>query len=62
MIDIISLARHLLLLLDSGYSVRRLFTAACRVADVEPTILLDATAANDSSDPCRYKPRHVDAT
>jgi LysR family transcriptional regulator, nitrogen assimilation regulatory protein len=44
MIDIISLAPHPLLLLDSGYSVRRLFTAACRVADVEHNILLESRA------------------
>jgi DNA-binding transcriptional LysR family regulator len=44
MIDIVSLAPHPLLLLDSGYSVRRLFDAACRVADVEPNILLESRA------------------
>ena len=44
MIDIVSLASHPLLLLDSGYSVRRLFDAACRVADVEPDILLESRA------------------
>jgi LysR family transcriptional regulator, nitrogen assimilation regulatory protein len=43
-IDIVSLASHPLLLLDSGYSVRRLFNAACRVADVEPDILLESRA------------------
>jgi len=43
-IDIASLAPHPLLLLDSGYSVRRLFNAACRVADVEPNILLESRA------------------
>lgn len=42
MIDVVSLASHPLLLLDSGYSVRRLFDAACRVADVEPDILLES--------------------
>ena len=35
---------HPLLLLDSGYSVRRLFNAACRLADVEPNILLESRA------------------
>src|SRR4029453_3946756 len=40
-IDIASLATHPLLLLDSGYSVRRLFDAACRVADIGPNILLE---------------------
>ena len=44
MIDIASLASHPLLLLDSGYSVRRLFNAACRFADVEPDILLESRA------------------
>jgi LysR family nitrogen assimilation transcriptional regulator len=44
MIDIVSLAPQPLLLLDSGYSVRRLFNAACRVADVEPNILLESRA------------------
>jgi DNA-binding transcriptional LysR family regulator len=44
MIDIVSLASHPLLLLDSGYSVRRLFDAACRVADAEPDILLESRA------------------
>jgi DNA-binding transcriptional LysR family regulator len=44
MIDIVSLAPHPLLLLDSGYSVRRLFNAACRVADLEPNILLESRA------------------
>src|SRR5215471_16009468 len=43
-IDIASLTTHPLLLLDSGYSVRRLFNAACRVADVEPNILLESRA------------------
>src|SRR2546421_6563588 len=41
-IDVASLAPHPLLLLDSGYSVRRLFNAACRVANVEPNILLES--------------------
>src|SRR6266404_1461205 len=44
MIDIASIAPHPLLLLDSGYSVRRLFDAACRVADVEPNVLLESRA------------------
>jgi LysR family nitrogen assimilation transcriptional regulator len=43
-IDIVSLASHPLLLLDIGYSVRRLFNAACRIADVEPHILLESRA------------------
>ena len=43
-VDIGSLASHPLLLLDSGYSVRRLFDAACRVAEVEPNILLESRA------------------
>src|SRR6516225_1482546 len=44
LVDIVSLASHPLLLLDSGYSVRRLFNAACRVAEVEPDILLESRA------------------
>src|SRR6516162_8786250 len=44
LVDIVSLACHPLLLLDSGYSVRRLFNAACRVAEVEPNILLESRA------------------
>jgi LysR family nitrogen assimilation transcriptional regulator len=44
MIDIVSLASFPLLLLDSGYSVRRLFNAACRLADVKPNILLESRA------------------
>src|SRR5215472_14379931 len=44
MIDIVSLGAHPLLLLDPGYSVRRLFNAACRVAGVEPDILLESRA------------------
>jgi LysR family nitrogen assimilation transcriptional regulator len=44
MVDIVPLATHPLLLLDSGYSVRRLFDAACRVAGVEPNILLESRA------------------
>jgi LysR family transcriptional regulator, nitrogen assimilation regulatory protein len=44
MVDIVSLANHPLLLLDSGYSVRRLFNATCRVGDIEPNILLESRA------------------
>src|SRR5882762_4815159 len=44
MIDIVSLASYPLLLLESCYSVRRLFNAACRLADVEPNILLESRA------------------
>jgi DNA-binding transcriptional LysR family regulator len=44
MIDIGRLAAYPLLLLDSGYSVRRLFNAACRLADVEPSIVLESRA------------------
>jgi DNA-binding transcriptional LysR family regulator len=43
-IDIGRLASHPLLLLDSGYSIRRLFDAACRLTDVEPNILLESRA------------------
>jgi DNA-binding transcriptional LysR family regulator len=44
MIDIASLASYPLLLLDPGYSVRRLFNAACHLAGVEPNILLESRA------------------
>jgi LysR family transcriptional regulator, nitrogen assimilation regulatory protein len=44
MIDVGRLAPYPLLLLDSGYSVRKMFNAACRLADVEPNILLESRA------------------
>jgi LysR family transcriptional regulator, nitrogen assimilation regulatory protein len=44
LIDIGRLASYPLLLLDPGYSIRRLFDAACRLADVEPNILLESRA------------------
>src|SRR5215475_5241766 len=44
MIDIGRLRSYPLLLLDSGYSIRRLFDAACRLAEVEPNILLESRA------------------
>src|SRR6266446_6783172 len=43
-IDITRLASHPLLLLDHGYSIRRLFDAACRLADIEPDIRLESRA------------------
>jgi LysR family transcriptional regulator, nitrogen assimilation regulatory protein len=43
-IDIARLASYPLLLPHSGYSIRRLFDAACRLADVEPNILLESRA------------------
>src|ERR671922_46600 len=43
-IDIARLASYPLLLLYSGYSIRRLFNAACRLADVEPNIVLESRA------------------
>jgi DNA-binding transcriptional LysR family regulator len=43
-IDIVRLASHPLLLLESGYSIRRLFNAACRLAHVEPNIVLESRA------------------
>jgi LysR family transcriptional regulator, nitrogen assimilation regulatory protein len=45
-IDIGRLAPYPLLLPDAGYSIRRLFDAACRLADVEPNILLESRAAH----------------
>ena len=44
MIDIGRLVRHPLLLLDSGYSVRKMFDAACRLAGVEPKVLVESRA------------------
>jgi len=44
LIDIGRLASYPLLLPDPGYSIRRLFDAACRLADVEPNILLESRA------------------
>ena len=44
MVDVAVLASQPLLLLDSGYSVRRLFDAACRLAGIEPNILLESRA------------------
>jgi LysR family transcriptional regulator, nitrogen assimilation regulatory protein len=43
-IDINRLASYPLLLLEAGYSIRRLFDAACRLAEVEPNILLESRA------------------
>lgn len=44
MVNIFELAAHPLLLPDEGYSVRRLFNAACRIAGIEPNILLESRA------------------
>jgi len=44
MIDIGRLASYPLLLLEAGYSVRRMFNAACRLAGVEPNVLLESRA------------------
>ena len=44
MIDIGRLASYPLLVLDSGYSIRRLFNAVCRLAHVEPNIVLESRA------------------
>ena len=46
LMDIARLASYPLLLLDRGYSVRRLFDAACRLANVEPDILLESRSAH----------------
>jgi LysR family transcriptional regulator, nitrogen assimilation regulatory protein len=46
LIDIGRLAAYPLLLLDPGYSIRRLFDAACRLADVEPNILLESRSSH----------------
>lgn len=41
-IDIGRLASYPLLVLESGYSVRRMLNAACRLANVEPNILVES--------------------
>jgi LysR family transcriptional regulator, nitrogen assimilation regulatory protein len=43
-VDIGRLAPYPLLLLDSGYSVRKMFDAACRLAEIEPKIMLESRA------------------
>ena len=43
-IDIARLAGYPLLLPDTGYSIRRFFNAACRLAHVDPNILLESRA------------------
>jgi LysR family transcriptional regulator, nitrogen assimilation regulatory protein len=43
-IDIVRVASYPLLVLEAGYSIRRLFNAACRLAHVEPNILLESRA------------------
>jgi DNA-binding transcriptional LysR family regulator len=46
LIDIGRLASYPLLLLEPGYSIRRLFDAACRLAVVEPNILLESRSSH----------------
>src|SRR5437588_162651 len=56
MIDIVALAAHPLLLPDGGYSVRRLFNAACRIAGFErgsASLAAARTCRGASSDRCR---------
>jgi DNA-binding transcriptional LysR family regulator len=43
-IDIEHLAAHPLLMLDSGFSVRRTFDAACRLAGVKPNVSYESRA------------------
>jgi LysR family nitrogen assimilation transcriptional regulator len=43
-VELRRLVSHPLLLLDAGYSIRRLFDAACRFADVEPNVLIESRA------------------
>jgi DNA-binding transcriptional LysR family regulator len=43
-IDIIRLASYPLLLLDSGFAGRKIFDAACRLAELEPDILFESRA------------------
>jgi LysR family transcriptional regulator, nitrogen assimilation regulatory protein len=42
MVEVGRLASHPLLLLESGYSIRRTFDAACRLARLEPNTLLES--------------------
>ncbi len=49
MIDLGRLAAYPLLMLDSGYSVRKMFNAACHLAEVEPNILLESRAPHTCS-------------
>lgn len=42
MIDIVDLAQHPLLLLDTSYLFRRTFNAACRLADVIPNVVYES--------------------
>ena len=44
MIELASLVSHPLLLLESGYSIRRMFNAACRLAAVQPNIVVESRA------------------
>lgn len=43
-IDIGRLLHHPLLLLDTGYSVRKMFDAACRLAGIEPKVVIESRA------------------
>jgi len=43
-IEVGHIARHPLLLLDSGFGFRRAFDAACRLAGVEPKVLFESRA------------------
>jgi DNA-binding transcriptional LysR family regulator len=45
-IDIVALAQHPLLLLDPSYATRNVFDAACHLAGVKPSIVLEARSVN----------------
>jgi LysR family transcriptional regulator, nitrogen assimilation regulatory protein len=45
-VEISRLSTHPLLLLESGYALRRTFDAACRLATFEPNILLESHSAH----------------
>jgi DNA-binding transcriptional LysR family regulator len=45
-IDIRRLVDHPLLLLDSSFATRNLFDAACRIAGVRPSVLVESSAAH----------------
>jgi DNA-binding transcriptional LysR family regulator len=47
MIDISQLVSHPLLLLDSGFLVRKTFDAACRLARLKPNILIESRAPSN---------------
>lgn len=47
MVDVGALASHPLLLLDSGFVVRKTFDAVCRLAGIQPNILIESRAPSN---------------